>query len=134
MTTSTHIITTTSKIKTIVYADRDRLEQVLTNLINNAVKYSPKGTEVIVAVSKNKTSVSTCVSDFGIGIPEKDKEKIFDRFYRVNEEETHTFSGLGLGLYISAQIIERLKGKIYVTSKPGNGSTFCFTIPIKPKT
>jgi signal transduction histidine kinase/CHASE1-domain containing sensor protein len=132
LTASTHAITFASTVLTKVYGDKDRLEQVLINLIGNAVKYSPPGSEVMIRTNRVANTIQTFVTDFGIGIPPHEYDRIFERFYRVQEIETQTFSGLGLGLYISAQIIKRLGGTISLESKPGKGTTFCFTIPIEP--
>jgi two-component system CheB/CheR fusion protein len=111
--------------------DRYRTGQVLTNLLNNAIKYSPKGKKIIVSTKIAGDTVSVCVEDFGIGIEKGQLEKVFDRFYRVTEPLLNTFSGLGLGLYIAAEIIQRQKGRIWVKSVKGKGSTFCFSLPVQ---
>jgi two-component system CheB/CheR fusion protein len=113
-----------------VYADRIRIEQVLTNLINNAIKYAPDKDRIKVDVSKEPAHVKVSVTDFGIGIPEDKCPHIFERFFRV-QENTKTFAGLGLGLYISAEIIKRHHGEIGLDSEVGKGSTFWFTIPVR---
>ncbi len=112
-----------------IYADKNRLEQVLVNLISNAVKYSPEGKEVIVTVTRAADrSVKIAITDFGIGI-DKDKQPfLFDRFFRV-DETSQKYAGLGLGLYISAEIVKRHGGEINIESVVGEGSTFWFTIP-----
>jgi signal transduction histidine kinase len=74
--------------------------------------------------------VTVCVEDFGIGIPEDKKDKVFEQFYRVSGSKQHTFPGLGLGLYISNEIIRREGGKMWVNSTEGKGSTFCFSLPV----
>lgn len=78
--------------------------------------------------------VTVCVQDFGIGISRDDLEKVFEQFYRVSGDMQHTFPGLGLGLYISAEIIKREGGRIWVNSTEGEGSTFCFALPLKTNT
>ena len=116
----------------MVYADKSRIEQVITNLLSNAIKYSPQSNSVIIKVSHTEFQLQVAVTDFGIGIPEENLELLFERFYRVDENSIE-FSGLGLGLYIAHQIIKRHDGKIWIASKLGKGSTFSFTIPLKGK-
>lgn len=125
------IITTQSPLK--VTADRFRIYQVFTNLITNAVKYSGQGTEIRVAVKRADGKALVSVSDKGIGISSDQKKKIFDRLYQVPDEEGRTRPGLGMGLYISQEIIKRHGGSIWVESKKGEGSTFYFTLPLKSK-
>ena len=116
----------------MVNADRTRLEQVMNNFLTNAIKYSPNADKVVISCSADENSIKVEVQDFGIGIPKNKKDYLFDRFYRVQESSTH-FSGLGLGLYISAEIVKRHQGKIGVDSNAGVGSTFWFSIPIDAK-
>jgi two-component system CheB/CheR fusion protein len=113
-----------------VYADRSRLEQVLINLITNAVKYSPGVDKIIIRIEKKKGFIRTSVHDFGIGIPKDKQKKIFDRFYRVKGPRGERFQGLGLGLYISAEIVRRHDGEISFESTEGKGSIFYFTLPL----
>jgi PAS domain S-box-containing protein len=113
-----------------VYGDREKIRQVLCNLINNGIKYSPGKGEIIITSSLNGGEIQLCVEDHGVGIPEDLKERIFERFYRVSGPYTNTFPGLGLGLYISSEIIKRHHGRIWVDSKKGEGSTFCFCLPL----
>lgn len=117
--------------KTVVFGDRERLCQVLINLIDNAIKYSPEKDEVIVSAVNNSRSLTISVRDFGVGIPKEKQEFVFDRFYRVGGEKSETFAGLGLGLFISAEIVRRHGGRIWVESLPGEGSTFYFNLPIE---
>ncbi len=114
----------------IVHADRDRIEQVLLNLINNAIKYSPDSDLVQLSVSELDGVARVDVTDFGIGVEKRKVPLIFDRFYRVDEQNVN-YPGLGLGLFIAAEIIRRHKGEIGVTSEPGKGSTFWFSLPLK---
>lgn len=118
--------------KCILIADRHRLQQVVINLISNAIKYSPAADKIIINLSNTGNEILFSVQDFGIGIPKNDQEEIFTRFYRV-EAHTTQFQGLGIGLFISAEIIRRHHGTIWVESTDGNGSTFYFKIPINPK-
>lgn len=112
-----------------VTADRHRISQVMSNLISNAIKYSPDADEVIVSTQMKDNMIKFSVKDFGIGIPEDKQHKVFEQYYRVSGTKEHTFPGLGLGLYISSEIIKRTGGKIYVHSVEGKGSDFCFEIP-----
>jgi two-component system, chemotaxis family, CheB/CheR fusion protein len=113
---------------TNIYADNERIRQVLTNLINNAIKYSPDADRIIVQSSSDERQITICVQDFGIGIDEMTKQHVFDRFFRSGD--ANDVSGLGLGLYISATIVRQHGGDISVQSEKGKGSVFCFTIPI----
>lgn len=113
-----------------VQADRNRISQVMSNLINNAIKYSPDAQEVIVSTITKKNTVKFSVQDFGIGIPKENLKYVFDQFYRVSGDKEHTISGLGLGLYISSEIIKRSNGKIFVSSEREKGSVFWFELPI----
>jgi len=117
-----------------MYGDRERSGQVLANLLNNAIKYSPEADKIIVSSKVEKEMVTICVQDFGIGIDKTLVNKVFDRFFRVNEPLLNTFPGLGLGLYIASEIIRKLDGNIWATSQKGKGSTFCFALPIKNET
>ncbi|MGZ5473834.1 MAG: sensor histidine kinase, partial [Thermoanaerobaculia bacterium] len=113
----------------IVTGDRDRLEQVLGNLLENAVKYSPEGSDVTVTVEERNDTLITAVCDRGIGIPADELNQVFERFHRGRQVSSTNYGGLGLGLYITKQIIERHGGSIWVESKEGNGTTFFFSLP-----
>ena len=117
----------------IVYGDKERLGQVITNLVTNAIKYSPHTDEIIISTSLKDDEVRLCVQDFGIGISKDKVDRVFEQFYRVSGDMQHTFPGLGLGLYISSEIIKREGGRIWVTSTEGKGSTFCFSLPVNAK-
>lgn len=113
-----------------VFADRHRISQVMANLVSNAIKYSPDADEVHISTAlENGIYARFQVRDFGIGIPADKQSKVFDQYYRISESRAHTFPGLGLGLYISAEIIKRAGGSISVSSIEGEGSDFCFSIP-----
>ncbi|HEX7155115.1 MAG TPA: ATP-binding protein [Thermoanaerobaculia bacterium] len=116
----------------VVQGDRDRLEQVLGNLLENAVKYSPDGSEVFVTVDDRGDNVVTAVCDRGIGIPADELGQVFERFHRGRQVSSTNYGGLGLGLYITKQIIERHGGGIWVESKEGIGTTFYFALPVAP--
>ena len=128
-TTTTHTIIMKLDDSEKVFGDRERIGQVLTNLISNAIKYSPASKTINVLTKLQKNSLKLCVQDQGLGISEKDQDKIFQRFYRVSGPNSHTFPGIGLGLYISSEIIKRQGGRIWVESKEAAGSTFCFELP-----
>lgn len=114
----------------MVFADRERISQVITNLISNAIKYSPEADKIVIDVTGNENETVFTVHDFGIGMPEEKKDRVFEQYYRVSGDEQSTFPGLGLGLYIAAQIVERSHGKIWVNSVLGKGSTFSFSLPL----
>jgi signal transduction histidine kinase len=111
-----------------VFADPERLRQVLVNLIGNAVKYTSKG-GVIVSVAREARHVAVSVTDTGVGMTPEDRKHLFEKFYRIQNEQTTGISGTGLGLYIAKNIVERMGGKIEVQSSPRKGSTFRFTVP-----
>ncbi|MBA2286218.1 MAG: PAS domain S-box protein [Ktedonobacteraceae bacterium] len=114
--------------------DRDRLGQVMINLLTNAIKYSPGEDRVAVQIAtqtaQGQEQAVISVRDYGIGIPSKYREKIFERYYRVYEDESKTYPGLGLGLYISSEIVKLHGGKLWVESVEGQGSTFHFSVPL----
>lgn len=128
-TTSTHRLFVEAPAAIQVTGDRDRIGQVLVNLLNNAIKYSPDANRVLVGVTANEQEATVSVQDFGIGIAEVHHNKIFERFYQVADPDERTHSGLGIGLYLSCEIITRHGGKMWVESSKGQGSTFYFTLP-----
>jgi PAS domain S-box-containing protein len=129
-TTKTHSIKVHVGADVIVNGDRNRVGQVITNFISNAIKYSPDATEIVVQSSVENEQVKFCVKDFGLGIPADEQSKIFTRFFRAHSKSKHnTFPGLGLGLYISSEIIKKHSGTISFESVEGEGSTFCFELP-----
>jgi len=131
MTVSSHIINLTDCHNIAVYADREKIGSVISNLISNAVKYSPKGKNIKIACIKEDNEVIVCVKDEGMGIKSEDLGKIFDRYYRVEAEHTRHISGFGIGLYLSAEIIRRHNGRIWAESQTGKGSTFYFSLPLQ---
>ncbi|CAD7800474.1 Signal-transduction histidine kinase senX3 [Chryseobacterium aquaeductus] len=126
---SRHKITLNTSHIGKIYADRHRIYQVMSNLISNAIKYSPDADEVVVSTELKDNTVEFSVKDFGIGIPADKQKKVFEQYYRVSGSKEHTFPGLGLGLYISSEIIKRSGGRIFVLSEEGKGSNFCFQVP-----
>ena len=111
--------------------DGDRIGQAIENLLSNAIKFSPKGGKIQVTLQKSKKDLKVTVSDAGLGISKKDLPYIFDRFYRGDNVSADAIGGVGLGLAITKYIIESHKGKIWVESKPGKGSSFSFTLPLE---
>jgi PAS domain S-box-containing protein len=109
--------------------DRDRVEQVLVNLLDNAIKYSPDGGAVVVSTARVPEAVRVTVQDQGIGIPHTEQSAIFEKFYRADPHLKEVPSGTGLGLYISRELVQRMGGRIGVRSQLGTGSTFFFELP-----
>jgi signal transduction histidine kinase len=113
----------------LIQADAKRLRQVLSNLISNAIKYSPQEGTITVSGRYDDQDVYLAVSDQGIGIPAGERDRIFDRFYRVESALSRRTQGAGLGLYLAKSVIEAHRGRIWVSSRPGQGSTFVFSLP-----
>ena len=124
-----HRIIKSGKIPEPVTGDKERLKQVISNLLTNAIKYSPQADKVFVNTVRENGEVKVSVTDSGIGIRQENIEKIFERYFREEQRVIH-FQGLGIGLHISYEIIQLHGGKLWAESKPGKGSTFYFTIPI----
>lgn len=124
----THEIVINGDAEFEVHADYQRIEQVLVNLVNNAIKYAPDSKKIIITVEEQNALVKISVRDFGIGIADEKLPHLFKRYYRVDSSGVQ-FSGLGLGLYICADIVKRHGGKMGVESAIGEGSTFWFTLP-----
>jgi signal transduction histidine kinase len=116
----------------LVKADPRRTRQVLRNLVENAVKYSPEGGPITIGAQVRADTVQISVADQGIGIDPQQLNSIFDRFYQVDSASTRKVGGSGLGLSICKAIIEAHDGEIWAESQPGAGSTFCFTLPVAP--
>lgn len=126
-----HKIVKKGKMDFPVIGDRERICQVLSNLISNAIKYSPDESEIIISASKTKTHITVNVQDFGNGISKAEQKRIFELFFRTKYSEESNVNGHGLGLYICQEIIKRHKGKLWVESKETKGSIFYFTLPLK---
>ena len=116
--------------KVTVHADREKIEQVIINLLSNAAKYADKDSPVEISCLQTGGTVEVSVKDTGMGIDPANIEKLFAPHYRVERKETEKIQGFGIGLYLCAEIIKRHKGKIWVESEPGKGSTFRFTLPL----
>jgi len=113
-----------------IAADRRRIAEVLQNLLDNAMQYTPSGGQIMISASANGTEVIFTVSDTGIGIPRADQSRIFERFYRVDVARSREVGGTGLGLSIAKHLVEVHGGRIWVESEVGQGSQFHFTVPI----
>lgn len=112
-----------------MYADRNKIEQVIVNFMNNAVKYTPAGTRVTVSVVYTEKAITVRVTDEGSGISADEQVKLFDKYYRVDKQANQNISGFGIGLYISKEIVQLHGGNIGVDSASGEGASFWFTIP-----
>ncbi len=126
-----HTVEKIGKIRKKVFGDPDRIEQVIINLIDNAIKYSPNGNRIVISLQERQENALVGVRDYGIGIPKNKQKQIFERLFRVHEKVQKHDAGFGLGLYISAQIIKDHQGRLWVESKFGKGSTFYFTVPFQ---
>jgi two-component system, OmpR family, phosphate regulon sensor histidine kinase PhoR len=126
------IVTRIAEVLPILRADRGRLRQVLINLLDNAVKFTPEEGRILleVGLASHDKGVSVRVKDNGIGIPPSDLPRIFERFYRVDKARSREQGGTGLGLSIVRHIVEAHGGEIEVKSTVGQGSEFCFSLPL----
>ena len=114
----------------LISGDKNKLGQVVNNLLSNAIKYSPKSTTIEITCKQVNDLVQVGIKDEGMGIKASDMEKLFDRFYRVESDNTRSIAGFGVGLYLCSEIIKRHHGKLWVESEYGKGSTFYFTLPL----
>jgi PAS domain S-box-containing protein len=114
-----------------VIGDESKLRQVLANLVDNAVKYSPDGGMVEIRLTHDNGHCLIAVADKGLGIPADELDRIFEKFYRLDPEQTHGVGGSGLGLYICRELVERMSGSLTVASEPGRGSTFTVELPVR---
>ncbi len=124
-----HTIQKTGKVLKAVIGDKGRLQQVVINLLTNAIKYSPNADKILVNVEEKENVLQLSIHDFGIGMASQHLNKVFDRYYRIEEHSKH-FQGLGIGLYISYDIITRHHGTMWAESEPGKGTTFYFELPV----
>lgn len=131
-TTSHHLLIEGEAGETIS-GDRERLGQVLIILLNNAIKYSPQADTIVVRIARagEGDMLTVAVQDFGIGIGQEHQERLFERFYRALSKKDKTYPGLGIGLYIAHEIVQRHGGKMWVESNEGSGSTFFFSLPAR---
>jgi PAS domain S-box-containing protein len=128
-TQPTHPLLIEGEAHSQIYADRKRTKQVLSNLLSNALKYSAPGQPVQVRAVADEQAVTVSVQDHGVGIPKQEQARIFERLVRLGSQEQAMAPGLGLGLYIAAELVKRQGGRLWVESTPGKGSTFSFTLP-----
>ena len=130
-TNTKHEINLFHDFQSDVFADKDRIGQVMINFLTNAIKYSPNNNKIDVWIHKTKNGqVAFTVKDYGIGIDKEEQEKIFERFYRAKGKEEQTYPGFGIGLFIAKEFVEKHGGKVLVESEKGKGSAFTFTLPI----
>ena len=113
----------------VALADEDKLRQVLVNLLDNAIKYSPDGGDVVVELERGNGRVRLAVRDGGLGIPPGEHERIFEKFYRLDPALTRGVGGSGLGLFISRELVSRMGGSLTVRSQPGEGAAFIVDLP-----
>jgi two-component system, OmpR family, sensor histidine kinase VicK len=116
-----------------VRADPNQLRQVVSNLVDNAIKYSPEGGNVRLRLERSGGAVRLAVGDTGLGIPGREQRRIFEKFYRLDPNMTRGIGGTGLGLYIVRELVDRLEGKVWVESTEGEGSTFFVELPAAGK-
>jgi PAS domain S-box-containing protein len=131
MVSPRHQIQIEGEAKSQIWADKNRLEQALVNLVSNGIKYSPHSDRLVIRVCRGEGEVNIGVQDFGLGIDPAQQPQIFERFFRVKGAGRETFAGLGLGLYIASEIVKRHGGRLWVESDGKSGSTFYMTLPTK---
>lgn len=125
-----HRLTLASREPAPVYADRERMEQVLVNLVDNAVKFSPGGSDVETTVARLGGEVQVSIRDQGLGIPRDKQARIFERYYRAHAGTPEDYGGIGVGLDMSREIVSRHGGRMWFESEPGAGSVFSFALPL----
>jgi signal transduction histidine kinase len=116
-----------------VLIDRDAMSQAISNLIDNAIKYSDNVKQLSITAERNGTDLSVAIADRGIGIPRAEQEKVFEKFYRVGNGLVHDVKGSGLGLSLVKHIVEAHKGTVAVESDLGKGSRFTILLPLAPR-
>jgi signal transduction histidine kinase len=114
-----------------IVCDENKLRQVLVNLLDNAIKYSPGGGRVEIRLRRETSHCLIEVVDDGLGIPMDERNRIFEKFYRLDPQQTKGVGGSGLGLYICRELVERMNGQLTVASEPGRGSTFTVELPLR---
>jgi two-component system sensor histidine kinase VicK len=132
MLSPSHLIKYEACPEVMITADREKIGQVLTNLIGNAIKYSPEGTTVTIQCVLNSGTVEFSVTDEGYGISKVDQSRLFERFYRVDNSRKQHVTGFGIGLYLVAEILKLHEEKVRVQSELNKGSTFSFVLPFIP--
>ncbi len=129
-----HRLSVASSGPAVVSGDRERIQRVITSLVDNAIRYSPHGGAVVVEVAVSGQEVIVSVSDRGVGIPHERQARIFERYYRAHAGTPQDYGGLGLGLDMSREIVVRHGGRMWFESTPGLGSTFHFSLPLEGET
>ncbi|MDB4937367.1 MAG: hypothetical protein JWP87_4339 [Labilithrix sp.] len=130
LTTKKHDVRVVECESVVVNADRVRLERVLEKLLDNAIRYSPRGGPIEVSVAAKEHAAVVCVRDHGVGIPRDKQDRIFERFYRAHTDTPHDYGGMGVGLYISREIVRQQGGRMWFESEEGGGSKFCFSLRV----
>ncbi len=130
-TTAKHHIRVVRAEQVVIQGDRDRLEQVLVNLLDNAIKYSPKGGDIDIVVELRDHEAVVSITDHGIGIPREKQGHIFERFYSAHTGTPYDYGGMGVGLFISTEIVRRHGGRMWFESEEGKGSSFHFSLPLR---
>lgn len=130
VTTTTHSISLKTAEDIEITADKEKIGQVIQNLLSNSVKYSPHGKQIDVSYRKADENLVITIRDYGVGVKSEDINKLFSRFYRVQNNQTGTIAGFGIGLYLCAEIIKRHNGHIWIESDGENGSSFHFSLPL----
>jgi signal transduction histidine kinase len=128
--TSSHELIVQRNDQAMFNGDHYRIEQVVINFLTNAIKYSPQGKKVIINSQVADGNIVVSVQDFGIGIAKEHQQKLFERFYRV-DNTAMKYDGLGLGLYVASEILQRHNGKFWIESEQDKGSTFFFSLPLQ---
>ena len=128
-TTVTHKVLYIQSANARIFGDKEKLGQVVSNLISNGIKYSPRANKILVTTGLQNDGVTLSIQDYGIGIAKEAQDKVFEQFYRVTGDSQATYPGMGIGLYIRAEIIERQGGRIWIESSSDTGSVFCIWLP-----
>jgi two-component system phosphate regulon sensor histidine kinase PhoR len=115
-----------------VLGDSDKFDQIMTNLVSNAIKYSPSGGTVTVDMKSEGDTLTVAVRDEGIGIPQDKLSRVFEKFERVDDRDTRQAGGTGIGLFLVKHLVERHDGEVWVESELGKGSSFIFRVPLHP--
>lgn len=133
VTTKTHKIHLKGRSDKTIYGDRQRIGQVLSNLITNAIKYSPQADKVEVKIKRERKEVVISIRDYGVGIEKSQQKKVFEQFFRGTTIDRSNIQGLGIGLFIASQIVKHHRGKLWLNSAIGKGSTFYLQLPVIDK-
>jgi PAS domain S-box-containing protein len=128
-TTITHKISYSQSADARIYGDKVKLSQVVNNLVSNGIKYSPGANKILITTQLQNDGITLSIKDYGIGIAKEAQDKVFEQFYRVSGDSHSTYPGMGIGLYICAEIIKREGGRIWVESSSDEGSVFCVWLP-----